>query len=393
LVKLFFRPAFAAAGPAPGGENLREAGARSSLEAMTRGFASLVAACALALGCRSSEGAARPDQQIAAVAQAEVPEDRAAENSLEAEAIVEEAVPGGGPDPLLLTAAVSASIGGPNAGSLAGGVPLPLHGPGYRFSPNKQLSSRYGTVELVQALVKAAAVVHETMPGNELTIGDLGKEMGGDISGHASHRSGRDVDVYFYLLREDGSPFAAKAIPLDTEGKGTDYLDLSDPSDDVAVQIDLPRTWRFVQALLEQDEVVLVQRIFVVEHLRSMLLKEAQRQNAPKSIRQLFADVTCQPAAPHDDHLHIRVFCSSDDIGEGCEDGPPIYPWHKARLAQQGTVAVAAKPAKPGKVKKGRTSRAQAKADAGPMHHEVRDFLDRREAWAKKPHPGRQWCK
>lgn len=302
-------------------------------------------------------------------------------------------IPGGGPDPLTLKGSVSTSLGGPNSGSLAGGVPLPLHGPGYRFSPNKNPESRYGTQELVAALVRAAAVVHEEMPGNVLTIGDIGRPEGGDIPGHASHRSGRDVDVYFYLFDGEGEPFPAKAIPLDLEGEGTDYLDLADPKDDVPVKIDLPRTWRFVQALVADDELQ-IQRIFIAEHLRSMLLAEAKRQEAPKEIRDRFADLTCQPRAPHDDHMHIRVFCTAEDIEGGCEDGPPLYPWQKELLAGYGVQSVRAKPvARAKKSKAGRKSRDQARAEAGVLHQDVRDFLDRREAWAKKPHPGRKWCK
>jgi penicillin-insensitive murein endopeptidase len=309
-----------------------------------------------------------------------------------------EQVPGGGPDPLALDGSHSTSIGGPNAGSLVGGVPLPLHGPGYRFSPNKNPQSRYGTQELVAALVRAAAVVHEEMPGNPLTIGDIGRPEGGDIPGHASHRSGRDVDVYFYLFDAKGEPFPAKAIPIDPEGNGTDYLDLAVADDDVPVKIDLPRTWRFVHALVA-DEKVQLQRIFIVEHLRSMLLAEAKRQKAPKAIRDRFADLTCQPSAPHDDHIHIRVFCTAEDIAAGCEDGPPIYPWHKALLAEAGAQSVRAKPVpraaktKAAKAQAGRRTRDDARAEAGVLHQDVRDFLDRREAWAKKPHPGRQWCK
>ena len=304
-----------------------------------------------------------------------------------------EGIPGGGPDPLTLTPDYSTSIGGPTTGRIEGGVPLPLRGPGYRFNPAKDPESRYGTVELVAALVRAATAVHEQMPGNELTFGDLGRPAGGDIPGHASHRAGRDVDVYFYMFDADGKPFDAKAIPLDPDGKGTDYLDLADPADDVAVQIDLPRTWKFCEALLS-DEKVHVQRIFVVEHVRDMLLAEAKRQKAPKAIIERFGHLTCQPKAPHDDHLHIRVFCTPEDIAAGCEDGSPIYPWHKKLLAAAGTEAVIAKPApKKKKAKASLVSRAQARLEAGTMHEDVRAFLDRREAWARKPHPGRQYCR
>lgn len=300
-------------------------------------------------------------------------------------------IPGGGPDPETLTADDSTSIGSPTAGKLDGSAPLPLHGPGYRFSPIKDEGSRYGTVELVQALARSAAVVDSELPGNAITFGDLARKDGGDIPGHASHRSGRDVDIYFYLLDEDDEPFDAKAIPLDLEGKGFDFGDLSDGDDDVAVHIDVPRTWRFVQEFLNQPDLA-VGRIFVVEHIRTMLLDEAKRQKAPKEIVKLFSDVTCQPKAPHDDHLHIRVFCTAQDIGQGCQDTRPLFPWHIKRLKKAGTKAVIAKPTKKKKKKKTKGI-AQARAEAGPMHEDVVSFLDRRNAWAKKPKVGRTYCR
>ena len=244
----------------------------------------------------------------------------------------------------------------------------------------------------MQSLVRAAIAVHEAMPGNDLTFGDLAREAGGDIPGHGSHRSGRDADVYFYLLDEDDEPFDAKAIPLDFDGKGVDFGDLTDPDDDVEVHIDLPRTWRFVQELLAQDDDVMIGRIFVVEHLRSMLLEEAKRQKAPKDVVALFEDVTCQPKAPHDDHFHIRVFCSTDDIGEGCEDTRPLFPWHKKRLKKAKVEAVIAKPSKKKKKKKTKGI-AQAREEAGEMHEDVTAFLDRRNEWASKPKVGCPYCR
>lgn len=349
----------------------------------------------LATGCRGDAEPAQPPPsppQVEADDDAPAAPDAGTEDGEEAES-EPEGIPGGGPDPLSLAPEDSTSIGGPSTGRVEGGVPLPLRGPGYRFNPAKDPESRYGTVEMVASLVRAATAVHDAMPGNELTFGDLGRAEGGDIPGHASHRAGRDVDVYFYLFDGEGKPFDAKAIPLDPDGKGTDYLDLADPSDDIPVEIDVPRTWKFCEALLS-DEKVHVQRIFVVEHVRQMLLDEARRQSAPKKVRERFGQLTCQPRAPHDDHLHIRFFCTAQDIEAGCEDGNPIYPWHKKMLAAAGTKAVIAKRA-PKKKKKKRSlvSRAQARVEAGAMHQDVRDFLDRREAWATKPHPGRPYCR
>lgn len=299
-------------------------------------------------------------------------------------------VPGGGPDPLTLDGSYSTSIGSPNEGRLEGGVPLPLTGPGYRFTPRKKIERRHGTVELVAALVRAATAVHEALPGSTLTFGDIGMPEGGDIVGHGSHRAGRDADVMFYLLDANDRPADGIAVPLDPEGEGTDYNDLADPSDDVPLHLDLPRTWAFVAALLA-DDTVQIQQIYIVEHLRAMLLAYGKQHGAPAAILARFADVTCQPRFPHDDHMHIRVFCTAEDIGKGCNDVAPIYPWQRKLLAEAGVKPVA--PPKRTKPRPKLTSVDEARAKAGPMDRAVVEFLDRRSAWAKPVHPGRRWCK
>jgi penicillin-insensitive murein DD-endopeptidase len=302
-------------------------------------------------------------------------------------------IPGGGPDPMALGPEASASIGGPSEGRLEGGVPLPLHGPGYRFDPRKSPERRHGTVELVQALVRAAGSVHERLPGNELTIGDLSMREGGVIAGHASHQAGRDVDVMFYLLDDAGQPFGGKPIPLEPDGTGHDYNDLSDGSDDVRVHLDVPRTWAFVEALLS-DDAIAINRIYVVEHVRDMLLDHAKENRAPRAITDRFAAVTCQPRFPHDDHMHIRAFCTPDDIEAGCLDTKPIYPWHQAALREAAVTPIIAGPPKATKPKLTSVAKAREQAaEKQELHPDVVAFLDRRSAWAKKPRPGRKFCK
>jgi hypothetical protein len=92
--------------------------------------------------------------------------------------------------------------------------------------------------------------------------------------------------------------------------------------------------------------------------------------------------------------MHIRVFCTAQDIAKGCEDVAPMFPWQRELLKAQNAAPVFAKPAPAVKKKKSKlTSVAEAREKAGPMHSSVVEFLDRRDAWAKKPHPGRKWCK
>jgi penicillin-insensitive murein endopeptidase len=291
-------------------------------------------------------------------------------------------------DPLTAPGSVSTSIGGPNDGHLSGALPLPLDAPGLHSNPRRPNETAYwGTVELVRMLVAAAAVVERELPGGTLTVNDLGFREGGDIPHHGSHTAGRDVDVLFYLLDAPaGAPRPGIGAPLDPGGMGTDFGDLVDPEDDVDVWLDVPRTWRFVQAILE-DEEALVQRIFVVEHLRSILLAHAEANGAPEAVRARFAEVTCQPSYPHDDHLHVRLFCTDEDLGAGCADGPPMYPWRRAQLRAAGLAPVFAE-----RARRGESPPAEA-AEEPPMHERVRAFLELRRSWERAPHPGRPFCR
>lgn len=291
-------------------------------------------------------------------------------------------------DPLTAAGDLSTSIGGPNAGRLEGGLPLPASAPGLLSNPRRPNETAYwGTVEMIRMLVRAAAVVDRELPGGTLYVNDIGFREGGTIPHHGSHTAGRDVDVLFYLLdAPGGAPRPGIGAPIGPDGMGTDFGDLVDPADDVDVWLDVPRTWRFVQAILE-DEEALVQRIFVVEHVRALLLAHAEAISAPEPVRTRFADVTCQPSYPHDDHLHVRLFCTSEDLGAGCADGPPMYPWRSAQLRAAGVEPVFAE-----RTPRRRRAR-EPEAEEPPMHERVRAFLDLRETWEEQPHPGRPYCR
>lgn len=304
---------------------------------------------------------------------------------------VEPPAPAESPPPAAPAKSPSQSLGYPNDGTLQNASALPLSTPALRFNPRRPERARFATDEVIQAIERAARKVAQEAPGSQLVVNDLSLQEGGPIEHHGSHRNGRDADILFYLLGEDGTPTPSVGAPLDPEGRGHDYKDLSIKEDDVPVRLDAPRTWRFVQALLE-DPNTRVQRIFVVEHIRSLLLEQAQAVGAPAAVIEQFGHVACQPAFPHDDHLHIRWFCHQDDIAGGCEDMHPIYPWHRAYLTSLGvSPKLAVKRRKPPRAKV--TSHAQARKKAGRLHPSVKRFLERRKAWLPQPHPGRRYCR
>lgn len=306
------------------------------------------------------------------------------------------------PDPMSFDGSHSTSIGSPTNGRIDGAIQLPLEAKGIRHNPNRPRDARWGSVEMIQALMRAAALVADEMPGGQLTVNDVGLREGGPIDHHGSHQSGRDVDVLFYLFGPDGEPIPSVGAFLDLEGRGVDFKDLTDGSDDVHVRIDVRRTWRFVQALIE-DEHVSINRIFVAEHVRNMLLEHAERARAPRRAIDRFGDMTCQPGYPHDDHFHFRFFCTAEDIARGCEDTSPIYPWHRQALAALGVEPVLARPrrrsreeerARAARITTHEEAEQQAeRATRGRIHPAVRAWIRKREAWREPPRPGRQYCR
>jgi penicillin-insensitive murein DD-endopeptidase len=297
---------------------------------------------------------------------------------------------------LALDGSVSTSLGGPSNGHVRGAIALPDRGPGFYHNTTRPERARFGTVELVQAIVRAAAIVDNDLPGSSLTVNDLGLFEGGPIAQHGSHQAGRDADILYYSQDAHGEPIPSVGVPIDPQGLGVDFKNLLDPKDDQPIALDVRRTWHFVAALLTLTEDT-VQRIFVVEHVRSMLLAEAARVHAPKPLIARFADITCQPEAPHDDHLHVRLFCTPEDMAQGCRDASPIYPFRAQALKALGLKPLLASPlqsrAERDAVAARTTSPAQARKRAGPMHALVLKFLAEREAWRKRPSPGRPYCK
>jgi penicillin-insensitive murein endopeptidase len=94
--------------------------------------------------------------------------------------------------------------------------------------------------------------------------------------------------------------------------------------------LDVPRTWALVRALL-QDPYVEVQYLFCHARIREQLLAQARAIGEDEDLVERAEALLHQPSdsAPHDDHLHLRVHCASDDRALGCADRPPMRWWKK----------------------------------------------------------------
>jgi penicillin-insensitive murein endopeptidase len=214
----------------------------------------------------------------------------------------------------------SVSVGTVTNGYLVGGSVLALPGRTYDILPRQSARGlMYGTEELVGLLTRVADVLH-ARHGTLLWLGNIGRRGGGDIQYSVSHNSGRDADIAFCYMDAVGDPVVPPdLVALDDGGVS--------PGHDGRYRFDAARTWTVVEALLT-DEEAQVQYLFIANSLKRLLLQHARRSGARRSLLARADLVMGQPglAAPHNDHLHLRLYCSRDDVEGGCVNTGKVHP-------------------------------------------------------------------
>jgi len=224
--------------------------------------------------------------------------------------------------PTPLAPGLGGSVGMPNSGVQTGAVELPERGAGFeRYRPKGQ--NHWGRPRLVSAITRIAAEIATELPGGVLTIGDLGAKRGGQIPGHASHRSGRDVDLLFYALTPAGAPVPSPGfVRYEADG-----LAVVQGSEDY-VRLDVAREWLLVKKLVTDSEIG-VQFLFISRPLEALLMDYARARGEPLELQYRAQTVMLQPgdSLPHDDHLHLRIACSPEETQAGCSGGGPYWEW------------------------------------------------------------------
>lgn len=224
--------------------------------------------------------------------------------------------------PTPLAPGLSGSVGMPNHGVQTGAIELPAQGKGFqRYRPKGQ--NHWGRPRLVSALTRIAAEVEDELPGSTLVIGDLGAKAGGKIPGHASHRSGRDVDLLFYTSTPAGAPLASPGFVRHE----ADGLAVVQGSGDY-VRIDVEREWLLIKKLVTARDIG-VQFLFISRPLEALIVDYARARGEPLELIYRAQTVMLQPgdSLPHDDHLHLRIACSPEEIQSGCSGGGPYWEW------------------------------------------------------------------
>ncbi len=220
-----------------------------------------------------------------------------------------------------LPAGRSYSIGTASRGYLVGARALPRGDPALRPRPSAlRKDAIYGTDELVGALTWAAHRVASRWPGSVVYAGDLSLRHGGPIAGHASHRSGRDADVAFFM-RDDAGRMADSPRMLPVGADGVCRWDRG-------LRFDVARNWAFVEALV-RDPKVQLQYVFVANHLRALLLAHARARGVDAEVLRHAAAVLRQPrdSSIHEEHFHVRLYCALEERVAGCVDYGVFHRW------------------------------------------------------------------
>jgi hypothetical protein len=180
----------------------------------------------------------------------------------------------------------------------------------FPFSPYYELrcpAHAFASSHTIDKLLAALTDLRGRYDG-QLIVGDLSREPGGAYGHHASHQTGRDVDIWLPVL---GGCY--RATP-DCDHCRTQWCrPLLD-------EIDWAATWDLIVALRATDA---VQNIFLDRSLHPLLRAAARAAGAPGP--DVDATIRSEPGAValvshsnnHTQHIHVRFRCGPDE--SGCE--------------------------------------------------------------------------
>lgn len=195
------------------------------------------------------------------------------------------------------------AIGAYANGCIIGAQPLPLESPDYQVMRTD--SRRYfGHPQLITFIERLSREVHQRGLGTVL-IGDMGMAAGGRFStGHASHQSGLDVDIFLQLPKTRwSSAQLMKPQPLYlVSGDGKRVNSHWQPGLDQLVKL----------AASDND----VTRIFVSPAIKQRLCENAGSDRGwLRKVRPWFG---------HQAHMHVRLRCPAGS--HECESQPAPPP-------------------------------------------------------------------
>ena len=183
------------------------------------------------------------------------------------------------------------SIGSPNRGRLINGKPLPRNDAWINRSPERQSA----TPELIEGLTRSVEAFRKEYPNScRIITGDISHTKGGPMLPHVSHQSGRDIDLSMFAKNN----------------REMTHFEMMN-----AGNLDVPKTWSLIQALLDNAA---IEYVLVDYNLQELLYHHVRFE---LSATEDYLDRVFQYPRPpsdrvgivrhsrgHRNHFHIRFF-------------------------------------------------------------------------------------
>jgi len=203
---------------------------------------------------------------------------------------------------------LSATVGAPNRGQLINAVAFPEA----NYYDIRCSGTAYSTKDVADRLGRSLAALRRRYEG-QIIVADMSLKSGGHFRPHASHQSGRDVDIWLPIV---GGRYA---VSERCRRCGTPWCRPN------TSEIDWGATWLLLQALvapelgaeLTQGEAssVGVSEIFIDldadshKKIRSAALEMVEEDEFKRIMRKVTEN------EHHKVHMHVRYACSLNDSG------------------------------------------------------------------------------
>lgn len=196
-------------------------------------------------------------------------------------------------------------VGFYSKGCLQGGVALPLDGPNWQvMRPSR--NRFWGHPDLVAFLQNIAQRAPQETGRTGILVGDMAQPRGGPmLTGHASHQSGLDADLWLMPMPDRRFTRTEREELPATNMVRADWLDI-DPA------AWSPDTIAFLKLLAREQR---VERLFVNAAIKKALCRDV------KSDRAWLSKV--RPMWGHNYHVHVRLTCPADAPDCAPQDKPP----------------------------------------------------------------------
>lgn len=227
------------------------------------------------------------------------------------------------------------SIGGYSNGCIIGAQPLALKGTGYQVIRSAR-NRYYGHPQLLDYLKQLGQKAQQSgLP--PILIGDMGMPAGGRFSsGHASHQTGLDADIWLRFGPMDDETAKNPA--------GLATLMVNRDAQVVDERVWTPKQTTLIKLAAQDPR---VNRIFVNPAIKVKLCNTAGSDRAwLQKIRPWYG---------HDSHIHVRLSCPADaqncenqaplPTGDGC--GSELYSWFEPAPADSSKPKVKSLPVAP----------------------------------------------